>query len=1409
MGLSRFLKKINGESLYSALSCFEFIGHKIVDNTVRLHFANSSPVTIKHISEIIKQVNNLNLLHKEKLTLTFRVQEDNYIEQLVNLLKTANISEFNKIIDHSQFEISEDTVIIRVISDMEKKIIEKYLNSTEQYYSYVGYSKRIKVINDEKKKQVIENKIDNEKKSKIENLHLEKSKVALPSNQTTNLKNVQANNTYWLEGLVFKVERNKTKNNSEVIKIFITDNTDSILVKSFLTGKKVINVNEGDYIKLRSKIVIDPYEKNNLVGSIEEIHIKQKEENTSLTESERIEFLVRTNMSAYDGITSVDECLSFCKSNGIKAIGFADFNSVQSFPQIQKLSKKYGITPIYGCEFDVIESKIKCISGESDIKIDEATYIVFDLETTGLYANIDRIIEFGACKIRSGSVVDKINFFIDPEMSIPQHITNITKIRDEDVKGCGTFKENYLKILNFIGEKDAILVAHNGINFDINFLNAELRRCNLKEVENTLIDTMMISRANNDFAYHRLGFLAKKYKIEYDEDTAHRADYDAQVLAKIWLEMIEQLKWSKVYTISQIRNLCETTQLAKNRSYGSKTIVYARNRKGISAMYKFLSKAHTESLHESPKLEWSNILDDRANIIITNNPYEGKLFETALNKSDNEIEKEIEKYDFISVASIGNISNEISRKNFTEKDVQSIVKKIIAMSKKLGKMVVAVSDSYYLSTEHKIYREIYINTKSLRGRLHRLYSKSSSQYPDCHLRNEKQAIESFSFLDEQLTKEIVIDNPKKILEMIEKDIKPIPSGLFAPKIEGVDEKLKSVVYGRLNTLYGNNANELIIERVDKELNSIIKNGFSVVYWISHLLVINSLKDGYLVGSRGSVGSSFVAFLMEITEVNPLRSHYLCHNCKHFEINTKSDSGFDLENVLCPNCSSKMFGDGHDIPFETFLGFDGDKVPDIDLNFSGEYQSTAHNFIRNMFGEKHTFRAGTIATVAQKTAYGFVKNYLEIVNRQETREAEVERLSMKVQGVKRTTGQHPGGIIVVPKEYDVFDFFPYNYPADDKTSDWKTTHFEFESIHDNLLKLDILGHDDPTALKLLHEWTGFNPKNVPMNDKDVISLFNGSEKLNFVTKEISSDKIGTLAIPEFGTDFVRNMLKETKPKSFADLIRISGLSHGTDVWTGNARNMIIENKLDLKSLICCRDDIMIYLIKNKVKPILAFKIMEDVRKGKGLKEEYIIEMRKNGIDEWYIDSCNKIKYMFPKSHAAAYVLMAWRIAWYKVNYPCAFYSSYFSTRLDVFDIETISSGVESIKSKINEINKRLSDSVEKKNVKEKEKNLLPVYEVALELYARGYKVDRINLLKSDSRKYMPDELNKTIIPPFSSLDGLGQSVAESIVKAREQKPFTSKEDFVERTSTSKTILESLSKHGLFDNLVEKDGGLKLW
>jgi DNA polymerase III subunit alpha, Gram-positive type len=1192
-----------------------------------------------------------------------------------------------------------------------------------------------------------------------------------------------------VEGYIFDAETKELRSGRTLLTFKVTDYTSSIMVKMFSRDKEDAalfqHVKKGMWVKVRGSIQNDTFVRDLIMigNDINEIKPISRMD-TSPENEKRVELHLHTPMSQMDAVTPVKDLVAQAKKWGHKAIAITDHAGAQSFPEAFSEGKKNDIKILYGIEANLVDDGVPIAYNEAHRLLSEDTYVVFDVETTGLSAVYDTIIELAAVKIKDGEIIDRFESFANPHHRLSATTINLTGITDDMVQNAPEVAEVLERFSVWAGND--VLVAHNA-SFDMGFLNVGYKKKGYEKAKNPVIDTLELGRfLYPEMKNHRLNTLAKKFDIELTQH--HRAIYDAEATGYLLMKMLKDAISKGIEYHDQLNeNMGKGNAYQRARPYHCTLI--AQTEVGLKNMFKLVSIAHTEYFYRVPRIPRSVLQKYRDGIIVGSGCDKGEVFEGMMQKSPEEVEAVAGFYDYLEVMPkpvyAPLIEMELIR---NEKSLEEIIGNIVRLGDKLNIPVVATGNVHYLNENDKIYRKILVNSQGGANPLNR------HQLPDVHFRTTNEMLDEFSFLGSEKAKEIVVTNTNKIADMID-TIKPIKDELYTPRIEGAEEEMREMSYSMARKIYGDPLPEMVEARLEKELKSIIGHGFAVIYLISHKLVKKSLDDGYLVGSRGSVGSSFVATMTEITEVNPLPPHYICPNCKNSEFFNDGSvgSGFDLPDKDCPNCGEKYRKDGHDIPFETFLGFKGDKVPDIDLNFSGEYQPRAHNYTKVLFGEDNVFRAGTIGTVADKTAFGYVKAYQQD-NNLHLRGAEIDRLAKGCTGVKRTTGQHPGGIIVVPDYMDIFDFSPIQFPADDRTSEWRTTHFDFHSIHDNVLKLDILGHDDPTVIRMLQDLSGMDPKTIPTDDPEVMKIFSGTESLG-VTEEQIMCKTGTLGIPEFGTRFVRQMLEDTKPTTFSELVQISGLSHGTDVWLGNAQELIQNKICTLSEVIGCRDDIMVYLIYQGLEPSFAFKIMESVRKGKGLSEEMEAEMRKNEVPEWYIDSCKKIKYMFPKAHAAAYVLMAVRIAYFKVHLPLYYYAAYFTVRAEDFDIESMSKGSEAIRSKIAEINAK---GLEASN---KEKNLLTVLELALEMSERGFSFQKINLYKSHASEFIIE--GNTLIPPFNSIPGLGTNAAVNIVNARKNGEFLSKEDLQQRGKVSKTILEYLDKQGCLGELPEQN------
>ncbi len=1365
--------------------------------------------------EIIFDSSNL-VLDKEDIT--------KYLIYYIEHLSINNVHFKNCILRNST-KIEDNSLILFYLNDIEKDGIEKYTSGLNLFLQQAGILfNEIRLELDEKVKE-----IELYKNSKLENVkstlintkktNYESKKEIVFKNKfkpvygevekIANLIPEQGEST--IIGKVFKRDKLVVKGDKTIYKFYITDYTDSILVKCFTskyngqTEEDLELIKEGTWIKTRVSIQVDMYEKNDLTCLSKNLEIIDEPKDFEIkdnSENKRIEFINHTVMSAFEGVTRSKDYISFLKRIGHKTLVITDKFNCQIYPEISSIAKKSGIDLIYGVQTNLLNSPIDIVKNAINKNI-ENKFVVFDIETTGLYPYVHEIIEFGAIKYENGEIVERKQFFMKPSKPIPNKISEITRITNDTVKDGLSEIEGLKEILEFC--KDYPLIAHNGIAFDINFINVKLEKNNLPVLNNILIDTMQLSRAMNEtLSSHSLGNICKKLKIEYNNLIAHRADFDAEVLLSVWKWMLIDLKNKGIKTYQDINNYFQN-DLLKKRNRGFLITLYAKKQNSIKPLYKLISKSLTTNYYDKPLLFIDDILEYKEDILLSNSPSEGDIIFSALSETNEQLANRMKKYDFITISPPSSLDHEINRQNISLDEVKLCIKRIIEIANNLDKKVIASSDVYYLRPENEKAFDVYVHTKSIGGKPHRVYSyqESNDVLPKYFYRTTNEMLKEFNFLDSKIVNEIVIQNTNELLNQFELNVNVLKlDKLYTPTIENAKENLEKLTYQRMIEKYGQNPDPIILSRIDRELKSIIQNGYSIIYWFSHLLVKKSNDDGYYVGSRGSVGSSLVATMVGITEVNPLPPYYLCDKCKNFYFVKNVNSGFDLPDIECEKCGDKMKGDGHNIPFETFMGFEGDKVPDIDLNFSAEYQAKAHNFIMNTFGKSHTLKAGTIGTVAEKTAFGYVKNYFESKGIHKVKNAEILRLSTECQDVKRTTGQHPGGIIVVPKELEAEDFTPINYPADDIEFEWNTTHYAFEYLHDSLLKFDILGHDTPTFLKMLENITNINSSKIPNHDEKVMQMFYDIEGINIKSENLFNNKVGTNGLPEFGTSFVKEMLTITLPKKFSDLIRISGLSHGTDVWLGNAKDLIENNNINISEVISCRDDIMVYLIEKGLDNKDAFNIMENVRKGKGLTEDYIEKMKNNNVPDWYINSCNKIKYLFPKAHATAYVSMAWKIAWYKYYYPLAFYSTFFSIKTTVFDLPTIIQGREKIVNTLNLIKNALSKPETKYQVKNKELDLIPIYEMCIELIERGFYIKNVDINLSQVKEFLIVD-NCYLIPPFSVIDGLGESVAQSIVDARNEKKFSSREDLLNRTKISKTHLKYMIDNNILDDLANDD------
>lgn len=1201
-----------------------------------------------------------------------------------------------------------------------------------------------------------------------------------------------------LYGELSNMETKELRSGKILVSFDLYDGTGSLTCKSFLKPEQADDVisklKKARGVKLCGNLGFSNFsgEVEMIANTIVETKGLERVVRRDESEVKRVELHLHTKMSQMDGMSSAADLIKRAMSWGMKSIAITDHGVVQSFPEAHKLLGRNNpdMKVIYGVEAYLAPDKkpsVRNIKGQSL----DTTYCVLDLETTGFSPRLEKITEIGVMKYQDGKVIDKFSCFVNPEKSIPPRVVEVTGITDDMVRNAETIDKVFPKLLEFI--KDSVLVAHNA-EFDVGFLRHVAKELGY-EFDFTYLDTLSLAyELFPEYKTYKLGRIAKNLGIKVD--VAHRALDDVDTTVKVFKVMLDMLKERGVNTLEDIE-IYASDETAKKEAFKKlrthHAIILAKDYVGLKNLYKLVSYSHLDYFYKKPRILRSMFKKYSEGLIIGSACSDGELYQSILlGKSDEEIEAIAREYDYLEIQPLGNNDYLIRNGEVPDKEyLREINRKIVALGEKLNKPVVATGDVHFMDPEDEIYRRI---LEAGQG-----FKDADNQAP-LYLRTTEEMLEEFSYLGRDKAYEVVVTNTNLIADMCEQ-ISPISPEKCPPHIEGCEQEIKDIAYGKAHELYGEELPDIVQERLDKELNSIIQNGFSVMYIIAQKLVWKSNDDGYLVGSRGSVGSSVVAYMTGITEVNALPPHYRCHKCKHSDFNDYgAKNGFDLPDRACPVCGEMMDKDGMDIPFETFLGFNGDKEPDIDLNFSGEYQAKAHRYTEVIFGKGTTFKAGTIGTIAEKTAFGYVKKYFEERNTSANK-AEITRISKGCTGIKRTTGQHPGGIIVVPKGREIFEFCPVQHPADDPNSDIITTHFDYHSIDSNLLKLDILGHDDPTVIRMLQDITGVDPQKIPLDDKETMSIFSSTKALGVTPEQINS-KVGTFGIPEFGTKFVRGMLLDTLPKSFSDLLCISGLSHGTDVWLGNAKDLIDGGVItSISDAVCCRDDIMVYLIKMGLEPNTSFKIMELVRKGKVLKDpekwaEYEKMMRDNNVPEWYIDSCRKIKYMFPKAHAAAYVMMAFRIAWFKVHIPLAYYAAYFSIRAKAFDAEYMIFGKEKVREKMKEISLQGNDAAPK------DKDMYDDLEIVLEMYERGFKFLPIDLYKSDWDKFKVEE--DALRPPLNSISGMGNVAAEAIFNAvHEETPISSIDNLKKRAKIGNSAVDLLRKFGCLNGLSESD------
>ncbi len=1221
-----------------------------------------------------------------------------------------------------------------------------------------------------------------------------------------------------IRGQILSLEIREIRNEKSILTFEVTDYTDTIKVKLFARNDQVGEITQGApkgaFIKLQGISVIDKFDHELTIGSLVGIKkipdFRVSRQDTSLRK--RVELHCHTKMSDMDGVSEAKDIVKRAYKWGMPAIAITDHGVVQSFPdanhvwddlwKAEKAKRKEAGDPnpdrqdffkiIYGVEAYLVDDLREIVTNEKGQSLQDETYVVFDIETTGFSPVQNRIIEIGAVKVKDGGVLDRFSTFVNPNVPIPYRIEKLTGINDSMVMDSPQIDVILPQFLSFC--EGCVLVAHNA-GFDMSFIIENAKKLGL-DADFTYVDTVGIARMLlPSQAKHTLDAVAKTLNVSLENH--HRAVDDAEATAEIFLKMVPMLLEEGADTFQKINEMgASNPELIKKMSTYH-AIILAQNNVGRMNLYRLISESHLTYYHKRPRIPKSLFAKYREGLLLGSACEAGELYRALLDgASETQIARIVNFYDYLEIQPLGNnkfmiASEKIESVNSME-DIMNLNRRVVELGEQFDKPVVATCDVHFLDPEDEVYRRIIMAGKG--------FTDSDEQAP-LYLRTTEEMLQEFEYLGREKAEEVVITNTNKIADTIDV-MSPVRPDKCPPVIPDSDAILTKICYDKAHEVYGPDLPKIVEDRLEKELHSIISNGFAVMYIIAQKLVWKSVEDGYLVGSRGSVGSSFVANMAGITEVNSLSPHYVCPNCHWYDFDSDEvkkyggGAGCDMPDRNCPVCGTPLNKQGFDIPFETFLGFKGDKEPEIVLNFSGEYQSKAHKYTEVIFGYGQTFRAGTIATLADKTAFGYVKNYFE-ERGQQKRTCEINRIVGGCTGVRRSTGQHPGGIVVLPVGEDINSFTPVQHPANDMTTDTITTHFDYHSIDHNLLKLDILGHDDPTMIRMLQDLTGIDPVQIPLDDPKVMSLFQNTSALGITPEQIGGVQTGSLGIPEFGTPFVIQMLLDTKPKAFSDLVRISGLGHGTDVWLGNAQTLILEGKATISTAICCRDDIMIYLIQMGVDPALSFTIMESVRKGKGLKPEWETAMTEKGVPDWYIWSCKKIKYMFPKAHAAAYVMMAWRIAYCKIYYPLAYYAAYFSIRAKAFSYESMCQGPQHLMEAMEELKKKEKDGT----ISPKDKDSMSDMLIVQEMYARGFEFLPIDLFKVQSRLFQV--IDGKLMPSLTSIDGLGEKAADAIVEACKDGPFLSKDDFRERSKASKTIVDLMADLGILGDLPESN------
>jgi len=1218
-----------------------------------------------------------------------------------------------------------------------------------------------------------------------------------------------------IRGQILKLDAREIKNEKTIIMFDVTDFSDTMSVKLFVRNEQApelkAGLKPGSFVKIKGLSLMDKFDHELTIGSL--TGIKKipdfTEARMDMASHKRVELHCHTKMSDMDGVSETSDIVKRAYKWGHRAIAITDHGVVQGFTDANHVwedlwsaekarrkeageenpDKQDFFKVLYGVEAYLVDDLKEIVTNDAGQSLEE-DFVVFDIETTGFSPVNNRIIEIGAVKVSGGEVTDRFSAFVNPQTPIPFEIEKLTGIRDDMVAEAPLIEEVLPEFLSFC--EGCVLVAHNA-NFDMSFIMENAGRLKLP-TEYTYVDTVGIARVLlPNQSKHTLDAVAKTLNISLENH--HRAVDDAECTAWIFVKFIKMLGQQDIRTLAQVNALGAASEELVKKQPSYHAIILAKNDLGRINLYRLISASHLKYFSRHPRIPKSMVMQYREGLILGSACEAGELYRALLDgQSDVQIARLVNFYDYLEIQPCGNnafmIASDKIRNVNSEEDIRDINRRIVKLGEQFHKPVVATCDVHFLDPEDELYRRVIMNGKG--------FADADDQAP-LFLHTTEEMLEEFSYLGSDKAYEVVVKNTNMIADMIE-TISPVRPDKCPPVIEDSDKTLTKICYDRAHEIYGPDLPKIVEERLERELHSIITNGFAVMYIIAQKLVWKSVEDGYLVGSRGSVGSSFVATMAGITEVNPLSPHYYCSKCHYVDFDGEEvkayagKAGVDMPDRKCPVCGEQLHKDGFDIPFETFLGFKGDKEPDIDLNFSGEYQSKAHKYTEVIFGAGQTFRAGTIATLADKTAFGYVRMYYE-EHGMHKRKSEMERVAVGCTGVRRSTGQHPGGIVVLPLGQDINSFTPVQHPANDMTTDTVTTHFDYHSIDHNLLKLDILGHDDPTMIRMLQDLTGRDPLTIPLDGQDVMSLFQNTDALGITPSQIGGTRLGALGIPEFGTDFAMQMVIDAKPQAFSDLVRISGLSHGTDVWLGNAQDLIMSGTATISTAICTRDDIMLYLIQMGVDPGLSFTIMESVRKGKGLKEDWIKEMKAHDVPDWYIDSCKKIKYMFPKAHAAAYVMMAWRIAYCKIHYPLAYYGAFFSIRAKAFSYEIMCQGQAHLEAVMADYKSR------KDTLTNKEEAAYSDMRIVQEMYARGFEFMPIDIFRAQSRSFQI--IDGKLMPSLTSIDGMGEKAADAIMEAAREGPFLSKDDFRERTKATKTVVDMMDSLGLLGNLPESN------